>query len=103
MPEGVYNFIKQIQIEKMTEISDIRNLFVIDCNYYAEKTYEERLELLRFVYTLEKDNDFNRRCNLFYNHKYRGHLEVMLPSVESGLLESLNFDDYFMLDKTTGF
>jgi len=86
----------------MTEISEIKDLLVIDYDYYVEKTYEERLELLKFVYTLEKDNDFNRRCNLFYYHKYRGQLNIMLPSVESGLLESLIFDDYILIDKTNG-
>jgi hypothetical protein len=86
----------------MTEISNIRNLFVIDCDYYIEKTYEERLELLKIVYTLEKDSSFNSICNLFYNHKYRGHLNILVPSIESGLLESLNFDDYILIDKTNG-
>ncbi|MGZ5471700.1 MAG: hypothetical protein ACXWE0_08500 [Nitrososphaeraceae archaeon] len=86
----------------MTEIICEKPLLTIDCYYYVEKTYEERLELLKIIYTKEKDSGFNSICNLFYYYKYRGQLKVMLPSVESGLQESLNFDDYILIEKTTG-
>jgi len=89
-----------MNIEKIME-SLKKNILVINENYYVSKTYEERLEILKIVYTEEDEWQFNSISNLFYYHKSRGSVEIVLPG--SGLEQSLNFDDYFMLDKTTGF
>lgn len=69
-------------------------------SYYVSKTYEERLEILKVVYTQENEYDFSVYSHFFEYYRYRGAIEILIPSPE---MEALyNFDKIFMLDKTTG-